>query len=241
MAKLEISKVHDAYDRGGECPLCDLYDAVEASSLSSLTHSRVMEPSVRVRTNDRGFCPAHLAMLYRGENKLGLGLMLHTHLQERIPGIENALDAIAAGQRQRDRDRAAAALSALLSTCYLCELLETDMKRYRFTILYLWQKDAEFRPRYRASRGFCIRHFVEILNEAEHSMRSQRLSEWLQETVPLMKGSLGAVERDLYAFTQLHHDANRGLGTEEERTALGRALQKLAGGRFSLQERARLP
>ncbi len=239
MAKLEISKVHDVYGNGGECPLCDLYEAAESSYLNSFTHSRIMEPSVRVQTNDRGFCPAHLGMLYRGENKLGLGLMLHTHLQKRLPEIEEVLDAIAAGPRsRRDRERAetaAASLSGMLSTCYLCDLLATDMKRYRFTILYLWQKDPEFRPRFRASRGFCIRHFLEMLDEAERSLRIQRLTAWLEEAVPLMKGGFRALEKDLYAFTQLHHDAHRGLGTEEERTALSRVLQKLAGGSFSLQ------
>ena len=53
--------------------------------------------------------------------------------------------------------------------------------------------------------------------------------------IPLMMEGLENLERDLHAFTQLHHDAHKGLGTDAERTALGRALQKLAGGRFRLE------
>ena len=119
-------------------------------------------------------------------------------------------------------------------TCYVCDLLSKDMQRYRFTILYLWQKDPEFRPKFQSSRGFCIPHFLDMVSEAEHSLRSQRLSAWLEEAVSLMKQALGGLERDLFAFTQLHHDAHRGLGTEEERTALARALQKLAGRKPAL-------
>jgi hypothetical protein len=66
-------------------------------------------------------------------------------------------------------------------------------------------------------------------------MRADRLQRWLDDVIPLMVDGLEGLERDLLAFTQLHHDAHRGLGTEAERTALGRALQKLAGGRFRLE------
>jgi hypothetical protein len=50
-----------------------------------------------------------------------------------------------------------------------------------------------------------------------------------------MTDSLERLEQELEAFTQLHHDANRSLGTDAERTALARTLQKLAGGRFRLE------
>ena len=103
MAKLEISKVHDAYAARGECPLCTLLDSAEEIYLRSFQHSRVMEPNVRVQTNETGFCPDHYRKLYAVENKLGLSLVLHTHLQEKLPGLLESLSgsvsAAAAGRR----------------------------------------------------------------------------------------------------------------------------------------------
>ena len=90
MPKMEISRVHDAYARGAECPLCDLMDSAERTYLVSFQHSRVMEPNIRVKTNEVGFCPDHLGKLYQGEGKLGLGLVMLTHLQEKKADIEAA-------------------------------------------------------------------------------------------------------------------------------------------------------
>lgn len=239
MAKLEISKVHDAYAAGGECPLCMLLESAEDTYLRSFQHSRVMEPNVRVQTNESGFCPDHYRKLYAGENKLGLSLMLHTHLQEKLPGLLESLAALAsAGSGRRSADlRAAAArrLGSLRDRCFVCGLLDEGRDRYAFTILYLWRKDHDFPATLQASRGFCVPHFLDMLAAAEKLLRGDRLQRWLDAVIPLMSASLTRLEKELFSFTQLHHDSNRGLGTQEERTALARTLQKLAGGGFHLE------
>ena len=239
MPKLEISKVHDAYARGGECPLCDLEEAAEKTYLRSFQHSRVMEPSVRVQTNRTGFCRGHYQKLYDGENKLGLSLVVHTHLKHIIPQITAALDGIAKAADGRTAKEnlpsAAAPIAALCGSCFICDLLASDMQRYAFTVLYLWNRDPEFASVFRASRGFCIPHFMAMLHEASKSLKADRTTGWLAETIPLMKTSLGRLEEELLAFTQLHQAENASPGTDTERTALGRTVQKLAGGRFGFR------
>ena len=238
MPKLEISKVHDAYEDAGECPLCILHEAAEATYLRSFQHSRVMEPNVRVQTNETGFCPDHYGKLYRAENKLGLGLVVHTHLQQKIPQIRAALERIAeAGTGRRSRQSAAeaeATLASMRDRCFICDMLRTDGERYAFTILYLWSKDAEFPARFQASRGFCMGHFLQMLSAAPKLLRPDRAQRWIDEAVALQIKSFDSLERDLLAFTQLSRSENSSLGSEAERTALGRTLQKLAGGRFRL-------
>jgi hypothetical protein len=239
MAKLEISKVHDAYKEGGECPLCTLIDGVERTYLLSFQGSRVMEPSVRVQTNRIGFCPDHYRRLYRGENKLGLSLVVHTHFKEKLPGLEAELEGVVKPEESKkgrakdpasDRlDALARSLRELLAGCYICDMLSSDLDRYIFTILYLWKGDSEFQGVFRASRGFCLGHFLDVLAKARGTLREQELSRFLADLVPIMIGSLKALEKDLFSFTQLFHDSNRSLGSEEVRTALMRTLQKLAG------------
>ncbi len=239
MPKLEISKVHDAYAQSGECPLCTLREAAEATYLLSFQRSRVMEPNVRVQTNAIGFCPDHYGKLYRGENKLGLGLVVHTHLQETLPGIRAAMERIAApgtGRRAQERiAEAAESLGDLRDRCFICDMLRTDIDRYIFTILYLWSKDPEFPSRFRASRGFCLGHFLDTLRAAPRLLRGDRAQRWTSEAVGLMVSSFEGLEKDLFSFTQLYRSENTSLGTDGERTALGRTLQKLAGGRFQLE------
>lgn len=238
MPKLEISRVHDAYGAGGECPLCSLRDHAERTYMQSFRGNRVMEPSVRQKTNETGFCPEHYRGLYAGEGKLGLALVVHTHLQRKLPELRAALDAAvdaagrvaAAGRKGTERlEKVAAELAGLRDRCFICDMIEADLERYAFTILYLWQKDPEFGPVLRASRGFCLSHFLLMLGRAREILRGESLALWLGEVVPLMTGSLEKLEKDLLAFTQLHQGTNRSLGTEEERSALARTLQKLSG------------
>jgi hypothetical protein len=68
-----------------------------------------------------------------------------------------------------------------------------------------------------------------VLAKARDMLRDEELDGFLRDLVPLMVGSLESLEKDLFSFTQLFHDANRSLGSEAERTALTRTLQKLAG------------
>ena len=217
-------------------PLCALMEGAEETYLRSFQHSRVMEPGVRVKTNDAGFCPDHYRKLYARENKLGLGLVVHTHLQEKLPELRAAFASLrAAGRKGRKIDDAAASIGRLRDRCFICDLLQGDLDRYSFTILLLWNKDAEFLPKFRSSRGFCLSHFLSLLDKGRRMLRTDRLERWLDDVVPLMTDSLQRLEQDLEAFTQLHHDSHRSLGTDEERTALARTLQKLAGGRFRLE------
>ena len=240
MAKLEISRVHDAYAEGGECPLCTLADKTEETLLDSFQHSRIMEPNVRVKTNESGFCARHYRGLYARENKLGLGLVVHTHLRAALPRYRAAFDLLLSGASANRRggeriEEAAASLAALHESCFICDLLAADMDRFAFTVLYLWEKDPDFLPVFRASRGFCIEHFLSVLAVARKLLRRERLQRWLNDVLPLMRGSLERLEGELLAFTGLYHDQNRSLGTDEERSALRRALQKLAGGHFRAQ------
>ena len=236
MPKLEISKVHDAYGQPGECPLCLLCQAAEETYLRSFTHSRVMEPNVRVQTNETGFCPDHYRKLYGRENKLGLALVVHTHLARQAPALQAAFGAAAQGGKRGKPggEQAAAMIRKLQEACFLCDLLRADRDRYCFTILYLWNKDPEFLPVFRASRGFCLPHFADMCDASQSHLRPERRERWMAETTALMAAALRRLEKEVLAFTQLHRDTNPGQGTEEERSALSRTLQKLAGGEFRL-------
>ena len=81
--KIYMIPVNDAYRSTQGCPLCQLKRTVESSSLDYFLGPSLMEPDVRVSTNTTGFCGQHLKKMYGKEiNRLGLGLMLHTHMQD---------------------------------------------------------------------------------------------------------------------------------------------------------------
>jgi len=113
MPKLEISKVHDAYGNPGECPLCcwSRMPRGRTSGPSSIRGS--WSRTCAYRRTGRDSARTTTASCTTGE-QAGLGLIVHTHLQQLRPELNAALDALmkSAGSRNR-KDQAAAAAAAL--------------------------------------------------------------------------------------------------------------------------------
>jgi hypothetical protein len=230
MPKLEISKVHDAYEQGVECPLCTLGDAAERWYLESFLGGRAMAPEARVLTNEKGFCPEHTLRLYRGHNPLGLAVMTHTHLQHQAPALRAALArARRPGRRHAALTALADRIAALRDRCQICDMLAADLDRWAFTIVYLWKHDPAFPPRMAGSRGFCLDHLRTVVLAAVDQLGSADLERFLADALPLAEAGLERLEGEVHDFTQLFQHSAPGSGTEVQRTALSRALQFLAG------------
>ena len=73
--------VNEGFEQGGECPFCNMYNTLEKDALDYMLGASYMEDDIRMETNKTGFCSKHYEMMYGEQNRLGVALMLHTHLQ----------------------------------------------------------------------------------------------------------------------------------------------------------------
>ena len=79
---IDTIPIWDAAKLEGECLLCALERRTELGEAERYLGASVMEPDVRIRVNDRGFCRKHHTMLYGMSNRLGHALMLESHTIE---------------------------------------------------------------------------------------------------------------------------------------------------------------
>ena len=64
------------------CLLCMLYEKLQDDELNLILGASMMEPDIRIKTNKEGFCRKHFDMMLSMKNKLGLALMLQSHIDE---------------------------------------------------------------------------------------------------------------------------------------------------------------
>ena len=102
------------------------------------------------------------------------------------------------------------------------------MERYLETFFYLL-KEPEFRTKVENCKGFCMRHFYQLLETAEvHLANGQR--EWFCRTVPsLMLQNMARVKEDLDWMVAKYDYRNASKPWGNSRDALQRSMQKLQG------------
>lgn len=232
---IETTPVIEAFESGDECPFCYLERWAEQRAINYVAGpcASYMEPEIRAITDREGFCGSHLKKLYDYGNSLGNALMMQTHLIELNRELTEELERFSPPAKRKlfQKPEAPSILNWLHSrnhSCYLCSRVQSSMNRY-FATFYSLLKNAEFRDKVAAGKGFCLRHFEQLLeNTAEHLPNGQ--SQWFYETIPaLMKENLSRVQGDLDWFIAKFDYRNAAADWKNSKDAVSRSMQKLQG------------
>lgn len=80
--------VGDAFRTDCDARSVNYMKIIEKESIEFVMGSSYMEDDVRMETNETGFCSHHIQKMYGYQNRLGLALMLHTHMKRTNDRIE---------------------------------------------------------------------------------------------------------------------------------------------------------
>lgn len=232
--------VNEAFDSGDECPFCYLERQAEQRAIRFAVGScaSYMEPDVRAVTDREGFCVTHMKKLYDYGNALGNALILQTYFAGLLKEFEEQEDSFVPPPKRsllpRKKPQDAEPVSILewakkkQESCYLCNKINYSMGLYYHTFFTL-SKDAEFREKVGRCKGFCLRHFAELLQQAEDRLPNSQ-QDWFYGTVfTLMKDNLVRVKEDLDWFVGMFDYRQAGADWKNSRDAVPRTMQKLQG------------
>ena len=153
-----------AADHSLGCPFCNLYNKLESDELDLILGASMMEPDVRIKTNERGFCRTHYDMMFVRKNRLGMALTLESHLGELADEIRDGGFLTPAGQRPMRR------IAALEKSCYVCERIDFNFSHMIETAVLLWEQDEAFEEKLKAQPYFCLPHYRALLEAASHRL-----------------------------------------------------------------------
>ena len=244
---IDTIPVWDAVKLHGECPLCALRRKNELLEVTRYLGASVMEPDTRIQVNSKGFCAKHHKMLFAQPNKLGHGLMLHTHLKETNEKLQHSLESIqcSSGQasasgrfgrllhKSHNSEQAslelAETIDALVSSCILCDSLKENMDRYVFTLLHLWKTDLGFKDALKQSKGFCLPDTALLLRAGKEHLHGEALDEFVQVLAERADTNLARLEKEIEWFTLKFDYRNQDKPWGESKDAVERTCNKLRG------------
>ncbi len=232
--KIDTAPVIEAFEADDECPFCYLQRLAEQRAINYVAGScaSYMEPEVRAITDSMGFCGTHLKKLYDFGNSLGNALIMQTHLIELSRELEQELTKMPMpGKRgllsKPEKPAILDWLHRRNSSCYLCSRINSSMERY-FITFYALLKDPEFIHRVESCKGFCFRHFEELLRYSNHLPNARR--EWFYTTVPqIFKDNIARIQADLDWFIDKFDYRNAAADWKTSRDAVPRTMEKLQG------------
>ncbi len=237
-AHLHTIPVTEAFESGDECPFCYLERQAEQSAIryAAGPAASYMEPEIRAETDQTGFCRIHMQKLFDYGNALGAALMVQSHLitlrenlREEIEGFEApAKRGLFSKKRPAEENGLPKRILAQVDRCFICERMDATMDRY-FQTFFAMIKDGEFRSQVESSKGFCLRHFGELLESAEMYLPGGQ-REWFYRAVfPLMEENLQRVQEDLDWLVCKYDYRNLNADWKNSKDALQRAMQKIQG------------
>lgn len=224
--------VNDGFAVDCECPVCSMYDSLEHDAIEFTMGPSYMEDDIRMETNKIGFCSHHVKQLYKHQNRLGLALILHTHMQRTNRDLEDLLSSdkpVKKGLFSKKAENISPVteyIENLNHSCYICNRIDRIFSRYLATIYYCYEHDGEFRQKFASSKGFCTKHFGMLYEGAPSALSGKRLPEFIQTLNQVYLTNMKRVTDDLEWFTDKFDYRNEDKPWKNSKDALPRSMNK---------------
>ena len=224
----------DALNEDCDCIMCKVTKTMEDNNIDYFLGPSMMEPECRMVTNNRGFCPRHLSALYERGNRLSLALMLDTHLEEVRARMKRKtkhfkLSGFASGGAKKSLEKIYGEIDKIVSTCAVCDKLDKEIEAACGNLVYLWDKEKEFRSKFVQSKGLCLPHMKMVLEASADELSGRALEEFVKELCALQSSRLDELNEDVHWFTQKYDYKNQDAPWGNAKDALPRAVKKLSG------------
>ena len=176
MEQIYTIPVNEAFDLVAQkpecgCPFCVLYNKLQRDEIDIILGASMMEPDIRIKTNEQGFCLSHYGIMLGRKRMLGMGLMMESHLAEVKKMLKGP---VLFGNK---KDAARARLKRLGDSCYVCSRIDRNMSAMIATAVYLFDTDPEFVKKFSAQPWFCLPHYTAMLEYASKKISKRSYGE----------------------------------------------------------------
>ncbi len=225
--------INEAFEQYDGCPMCRLRARLEQQSLNYIMGPAMMEPDVRIVTNQTGFCRKHFHDMMGMGNRLSLALMLESHLQyltENTPAPEEKKSGKPAKIRKYSGADPGEAMLSRAESCFVCARVRDFEEKYVSNVIYIYRKDPAFPEKLRKQPVICLEHAAMLLTAGKKELSEEVYLALAGDILKLVRENLTELKQNITAFCRSfdHENAGKPL-TDEARYAVDRAVAFLSG------------
>lgn len=225
--------VNDIFDKPCECPVCAMRKKLEDDEVAFAMGPSYMEDDIRLTTDKIGFCDRHMQMMYDFENRLGLALILNTHMQNMIREVETLQKkgrSSSGGLFSKKTDSALHEYTQKTThSCFICDRIRGTFERYLVTTLYLYEKDMEFRKKFQNCKGFCLEHYGILFEMAPKYLHGSILDDFTKDLNRVFLDNMKRMQEEVSWFIDKFDYRNVDAPWKTSKDALPRAMTKVNG------------
>lgn len=197
--------VSEGFEEKDGCPLCRMRAIAEKRVVDYIMGAAMMEPDVRVKTNELGFCKDHYLKMRRANNRLSLALMLDSHIQQVKTNVfgENKFFKPSPKKILYKAVR-------LQETCFICDKMNFGMEHMLDTIYRTYETDKDFRRLVSEQSEFCLPHYTMLAENIPDNMNKDRAKEFSQTIKQITLDYLEELGGDVRHFCNMFDYRNNG-------------------------------
>lgn len=222
--------VNDAFSKDCECPVCAMYKALETDAIEYTMGPSYMEDDIRAETDKEGFCAKHVKLMYANQNRLGLTLMLSTHMDKTMETIENLARSgkpqPSSFFKKAEPTDLVSYIKKISSSCFVCSRIARTFDRYLVTIFHMYKTDAAFKEKFKASKGICTAHYGDLYEMAANELKGAVFEEFINDLNSLYMTNMKRVREDLEWFRDKFDYRNADAPWKNSKDALPRSILK---------------
>ena len=230
LEKIYTIPVNEAFDFCGEnpaegCPYCYLYRKLENDEIDIMLGAAMMEPEIRIKTNELGFCGRHFDIMFEKNNRLGLALILESHLAETREKTETG------GFMGSKTNAIAGNLEKLGTTCYVCDRINHSFSKMMENSVYLYDTESEFRAKVSRQPYFCLSHLPMLLNAGKAHLNKKRVPEFQTAVAGVVNKYFDELKGDVSHFCKKFDYRYENEPWGNSKASVERAIRFITGDR----------
>lgn len=222
--------VNDAFSKDCECPLCLMYTELEQEAVDFTLGPSYMEDDIRLETDKTGFCTHHMKQLYKNQNRLGVALMLHTHMKYSTEKLKNISKSAQPSKKglfaKKEQTGVYGYTMELENSCFICNRIKNVFGRYIATVLHCYNNDDGFRDKFAHCKGFCNKHYGMLYDAASSSLNGTKQKEFLNDLNKVYFENMQRVIDDLEWFIDKFDYRNEDKPWKNSKDAVPRSIIK---------------